>query len=93
MLAVDTNVLVRLLARDDDGRNALVQAALGLAGEAKVSSLHVLFPTETEALLLQESGMMLRRSVQFHWRNQGYADFGAFLGTMSHDKRKKIKQV
>ena len=82
----------RLLARDDDARKSLVGAALGLAGEAKVSSLHVLFPTESEAQLLQQAGMMLRRSVQFHWRNQGYADFDAFLATMSHDKRKKIKQ-
>ena len=82
----------RLLARDGEGRKSLVQAALGLAGEAKVSSLHVLFPTGAEAQLLQAAGMMLRRSVQFHWRNQGYADFDAFLATMSHDKRKKIKQ-
>ena len=82
----------RLLARDDAARKALVQAALGLAAEAPVSSLHVLFPLEDEAQLLQEAGMLLRRSVQFHWRNQGYADFAAFLATMSHDKRKKIKQ-
>jgi uncharacterized protein len=36
--------------------------------------------------------MMLRKTVQFHWRNEGYADFDAFLTTMSHDKRKKIRQ-
>jgi len=45
-----------------------------------------------EIATLNEAGMLLRRSVQFHWRNQGYADFDAFLATMSHDKRKKIKQ-
>ena len=82
----------RLLARDDTTRKALVQAALSLAAGSPVSSLHVLFPHETEAQLLQQAGLMLRRSVQFHWRNQGYADFDAFLATMSHDKRKKIKQ-
>ncbi len=82
----------RLLARDDISRKALVGAALGLAGDADVSSLHVLFPLEAEAALLTGAGMMLRRSVQFHWTNQGYADFDAFLATMSHDKRKKIKQ-
>ena len=82
----------RLLARDDDARKALVAAALRLAADSPVSSLHVLFPLEAEAQLLQDAGLMLRRSVQFHWRNQGYANFDAFLATMSHDKRKKIKQ-
>ena len=82
----------RLLARDDDARKTLVAAALRLAADSPVSSLHVLFPLEAEAQLLQDAGLMLRRSVQFHWRNQGYANFDAFLATMSHDKRKKIKQ-
>ena len=82
----------RILAHDDDARKALVAAALRLAADSPVSSLHVLFPLEAEAQLLQDAGLMLRRSVQFHWRNQGYANFDAFLATMSHDKRKKIKQ-
>ena len=82
----------RLLARDDTARKALVEAALALTNTSPVSSLHVLFPTEAEARLLEDAGMMLRRSVQFHWHNRGYADFDAFLATMSHDKRKKIKQ-
>ena len=30
--------------------------------------------------------------MQFHWRNAGHADFDAFLASMSHDKRKKIRQ-
>ena len=36
--------------------------------------------------------MMLRATVQFHWRNEGYADFDDFLARMNHDKRKKIQQ-
>ncbi len=82
----------RLLARDNAARKTLIAAALRLADEAEVSSLHVLFPTEGEADLMTAAGMMLRKTVQFHWTNQGYADFDAFLATMSHDKRKKIKQ-
>jgi predicted N-acyltransferase len=35
---------------------------------------------------------MLRRSVQFHWRNCGYRSFDEFLQSLTHDKRKKIKQ-
>ena len=80
----------RLLARDDEARRSLVATALDMA--KGVSSLHVLFPTEAEAHLLAEQGMLLRRSVQFHWRNDGYPDFDAFLARMSHARRKNIRQ-
>jgi predicted N-acyltransferase len=80
----------KLLAADDAARGELVAAALTAAEQ--VSSLHVLFPEDGEASLLEEAGLMRRRGVQFHWENAGYADFDAFLATLSHDKRKKIKQ-
>ncbi len=80
----------RLLAADRAARDRLVRAALELARE--VSSLHVLFPSEEEARELAAAGLMLRRGVQFHWSNPGYASFEAFLATLTHDKRKKIRQ-
>jgi predicted N-acyltransferase len=80
----------RLLAADRAARDRLVAAALELAGG--VSSLHVLFPPETEARELAHAGLMLRRGVQFHWSNAGYASFEEFLATLTHDKRKKIRQ-
>jgi predicted N-acyltransferase len=72
------------------GKEILIEAALQLARET--SSLHVLFPRAEEAELLAAQGMMLRRTVQFHWRNRGYADFGAFLAALSHGRRKNIRQ-
>jgi len=42
--------------------------------------------------VLRDAGFMIRESVQFHWTNDGFADFDAFLARMSHDKRKKIRQ-
>jgi len=80
----------RLLARDASTRMLLIRAALNLAGET--SSLHVLFPTEGEARALETAGMMLRRSVQFHWENRGYATFDEFLSELASAKRKKIRQ-
>ncbi len=80
----------RLLARTDADRAALVAAALERA--QRYSSLHVLFSTEAEARLMQSRGMLLRRAVQFHWTNAGYADFDAFLASLSHAKRKNIRQ-
>ncbi len=80
----------RLLASDGRDRRSLVAAALELARQT--SSLHVLFPPEDEASLLREHGMLLRRAVQFHWRNAGYADFDAFLASLNHARRKTIRQ-
>jgi predicted N-acyltransferase len=80
----------RLLAAGDDERRQLIGAALDLAQDS--SSLHVLFPREDEARLLQDAGMLLRKTVQFHWRNHGYADFDAFLARLSHARRKSIRQ-
>src|SRR2546423_3982771 len=80
----------RLLARADADRELLIDAALDLARQT--SSLHVLFPTQPEARLLEKRGLLLRRTVQFHWRNDGYADFESFLARMSHARRKTIRQ-
>ena len=80
----------RLLAAHDEAKRTLISAALELA--KGTSSLHVLFPSASEAKLLEERGMLMRRSVQFHWRNEQYADFEAFLARMSHARRKNIRQ-
>jgi hypothetical protein len=82
----------RLLAQTSADQASLADGLLKLAQQSKVSSLHVLFPTEPEQRLLLERGMMPRTAVQFHWHNAGYRHFDDFLGTFSHDKRKKLKQ-
>jgi uncharacterized protein len=80
----------RLLAPDAAMRRTLIEAALELARD--VSSLHCLLPSETEAREWETAGLMLRQGVQFHWQNAGYRSFEDFLGVLSHDKRKKIRQ-
>ncbi|HSO08120.1 MAG TPA: GNAT family N-acetyltransferase [Pelomicrobium sp.] len=82
----------RVLAADPDHRRSLANAALALARESKVSSLHVLFPPDGEARELEAAGLMLRHGVQFHWDNAGYEDFEHYLASMSSAKRKKIRQ-
>jgi predicted N-acyltransferase len=71
-------------------KNLLIEAALDLARDS--SSLHVLFPGDEEVPLLLEHGMLLRRTVQFHWRNAAYADFDDFLRQLTHARRKNIRQ-
>jgi uncharacterized protein len=82
----------RLLAADESIRKELATLMLELARESKVSSLHVLFPAESDAAALRACGMLERSGVQFHWRNAGYKGFDDFLAALSHDKRKKIRQ-
>ena len=82
----------RLLAATDADRDRLIRAALELTRELGASSLHCLFATRAEAERMRAHGMMPRATVQFHWKNRGYANFDAFLGEFSHDKRKKVKQ-
>ncbi len=82
---------VRIAAGDGAARRAAIDALLAHVRSSSLSSLHVLFPLAEEALLMREAGLMLRHGVQFHWRNDGYADFDAFLATLAQPKRKKIR--
>ncbi len=82
---------VRIAARDAAARRAAIGALLAFARDSSLSSLHVLFPLDDEAAMLREAGMLLRHGVQFHWRNDAYPDFDAFLATLAQPKRKKIR--
>ncbi len=81
----------RLLSADPPALRHLAATLMAFAEQADVSSLHVLFPTETEASALTDMGMMQREGVQFHWLNDGYRDFDDFLSTLEQKKRKNIR--
>ena len=85
----------RLLLRDpgDDAlREALARGLVGLASDAGVSSLHATFCSTADAQAFRAAGMLVRTGFQFHWENRGYRDFDAFLGALSHSKRKAIRK-
>ncbi|AKJ67194.1 hypothetical protein PATSB16_08230 [Pandoraea thiooxydans] len=81
----------RLLAQDAPARQALVRALLDAARHSEVSSLHILFPDSTDMAELARQDLEVRQGVQFHWRNDGYRDFDAFLATLEQKKRKNIR--
>lgn len=60
----------RLLARDETARAALVKALVAYAEQEKLSSLHLLFLSPTDATACEAAGLMLRHNVQFHWKNR-----------------------
>jgi predicted N-acyltransferase len=99
----------RLLARDAASRALLVQALVAWCKEEELSSLHLLFGADEDIEACADAGLMLRHTVQFHWKNvaptlgtdvsslspegaRSWSDFDAFLASLSHDKRKKIRQ-
>ena len=59
----------RLMARDPAARVALVQAMVAWCDQSGMSSLHLLFANEDDATACAEAGLMLRHTVQFHWKN------------------------
>lgn len=77
---------------EEAGLAALVQGAVQLTDTNGLSSLHVTFCTESEAHAAESLGMLVRKSQQFHWQNHRYADFDAFLATLSSRKRKNIRK-
>ncbi len=59
----------RLLARDEAVRALLVQAVCQWCEQEGVSSVHVLFASGDDVQTSAERGLMLRHTVQFHWKN------------------------
>ena len=82
----------RLLTADPRIAEALIQALSTIARQSRLSSLHITFPTEEQALRFQDHGFMLRQGVQFHWTNAGYGSFQEFLDALSSRKRKQIRK-
>lgn len=86
----------RLLVREgqdfDQTARLLLQGGIQVAEQFKVSGLNINFLTEREAKVATDMGLLLRTGEQFHWINQDYADFDAFLENLSSRKRKAIRK-
>ena len=78
---------------DPKWREALLETAISIADQNGLSSLHFTFCTEEEAeALAGKHGLLHRITQQFHWENNGYADFDGFLAALSSRKRKMIRK-
>ncbi|MEM8978962.1 MAG: GNAT family N-acetyltransferase [Pseudomonadota bacterium] len=85
----------RLLVKPEHealGQAALIKAIVQVASENGASSAHLTFCTKEESDAGEAMGLMPRRSQQFHWLNQEFEDFDAFLATLSSRKRKNIRK-
>lgn len=73
-------------------RSVLIEALKSLATQNDLSSIHILFPEVEELDDLKLQGFMLRDSIQFHWKNQGYKHFDEFLAALTMKRRKNIRR-
>lgn len=82
----------RLLAMDAKTKTLMAQILAIQIHELSLSSAHILFPDDASASVLHNEAWLERIGVQFCWKNENFTDFEDFLGRLSHDKRKRIRQ-
>jgi predicted N-acyltransferase len=84
----------RLLAKNNDPalKRQLVQLIKSFCNEQKLSSAHFLFCLDADIAALKSESLLTRFDYQYHWRNQGYANFDAFLQSLNSKRRKNIKR-
>lgn len=73
-------------------RDALVRTALTVCEQDGVTGLHVLFATEDEVDWLARRSFFKRIAFQYHWHNDGYADFDDFLARFQSKRRREIRR-
>ena len=90
--ATGHRLLVRSGEHADAVRNALADQLADICKRSNASSVHVTFLPEDEWQMLGARGYLQRTHRQFHWENEGYASFDAFLAALSSRKRKTIRR-
>ncbi|MEQ1865330.1 MAG: GNAT family N-acetyltransferase [Micropepsaceae bacterium] len=81
-----------LTGANTEARAPLASALMSFAQKLGVSSVHVTFAEQDEEAALTPLGFLPRHDQQFHWHNENYADFAAFLGALSSMKRKNLRR-
>lgn len=82
----------RLLLRDAEQAPALIAAIEAVTDQHGLSSAHATFVAPEQLPAFEAAGWLIREGTQFHWQNQGYADFNGFLGDLASRKRKAIRK-
>jgi predicted N-acyltransferase len=73
-------------------RERLVDLALDSCNQRELSSWHCNFIRDEERPALESRALLERRDWQFHWHNEGFADFEDFLARLRSRKRKNIRR-
>ncbi|MBB4837479.1 putative N-acyltransferase [Sphingomonas kyeonggiensis] len=82
----------RLLLRDGALAPGLIAGIEAVTDQNRLSSAHVTFLDDAQLPLFEQAGWLVRAGTQFHWANEGYANFDDFLGALASRKRKAIRK-
>lgn len=82
----------RLLARDAETATLLIRTAEAVVRQNGLSSAHATFVAPEQMALFEAAGWLVRRDIQFHFANAGYAGFDDFLATLSSARRKQLRK-
>jgi len=83
----------RLLAQDVTTEKALIDGIHGVAEATRAQSIHVLFCTPDEHQQLSDRTEFIGRMThQFHWDNDGYEHFDAWLSRFRSRRRKEVRR-
>lgn len=86
----------RLLVKPGDtalpDEQVLAAAAIEVARQGELSSVHLTFLNAETAARLKEFGFLTRVGQQFHWQNDDYTCFDDFLGSLASRKRKAVRK-
>ncbi|MCP4298792.1 MAG: N-acetyltransferase [Proteobacteria bacterium] len=88
--ATGNKLLIHRKINAEEARLNLIQHSLDLTRKNNCSSLHYLFISKDEIPSFSKSGLDIRHSFQFHWKNEGYKDFNEFLDLLKGKRRKEI---
>ena len=82
----------RLLFEDEAFAAPLLRAAEQVCHEHGLSGAHATFIAPEQLALFEQAGWLIRSDLQFHWENDGYADFEGFLDSLASRKRKNLRK-
>ncbi len=82
----------RILIGDEAKAHDILKAAESVVNQNGLSSAHATFVDPAQLPLFKEAGWLIRTGTQFHWANNGYADFDGFLAALSSRKRRAIRK-
>ena len=85
-------LLVRPAPDAAEREQHLIAALVELTRRQRASSFHITFLSQAEWERAGAVGCLQRTGQQFHWKNQGYATFDAFLETFASRKRKGVRK-
>jgi hypothetical protein len=82
----------RILAQGKATALNLLCAAESVVLQNGLSSAHATFVDEGQLDLFRDASWLIRQGTQFHWANEDYADWDAFMASLSSRKRRAIRK-